>query len=186
MSNCYNIAMKFYFTLFSIFFKIGLFTLGGGYAMLPLIETEIVDKRNWIDKKEFLDLTAIAQSAPGVLAVNMAVFVGYKLRGLSGAVVAILGAVLPSFLIILLIAVFLRGFRHYPLVESIFMGIRPAVVALIAVPVFTLARAAGVTCKNAWVPIVCAGAVWLGGVSPVYIVLAAGVGGLVFFRERDK
>ena len=178
--------MKFYFSLFFIFFKIGLFTLGGGYAMLPLIEAEVVDRRRWIDKKEFLDLTALAQSAPGILAVNMAIFVGYKLRSLSGAVTATLGAVLPSFLIILLIAVFLRDFRHNPVVESVFRGIRPAVVALIAVPVFTLARAAGVTWKTAWVPVFCALAVWLGGLSPVYIVLLAGLGGWLFCREKAK
>lgn len=185
-AKCYNIAMKFYFSLFFIFFKIGLFTLGGGYAMLPLIEAEVVDKRRWIDKKEFLDLTALAQSAPGILAVNMAIFVGYKLRSLPGAVTATLGAVLPSFLIILLIAVFLRDFRHNPVVESVFRGIRPAVVALIAVPVFTLARAAGVTWKTAWVPVLCALAVWLGGLSPVYIVLLAGLGGWLFCREKAK
>ena len=131
-------------------------------------------------------MTALAQSAPGVLAVNMAVFVGYKLRFLLGAVTATLGAVLPSFLIILLIAVFLRDFRHIPVVESIFRGIRPAVVALIAVPVFTLARAAGVTWKTAWVPVLCALAVWLGGLSPVYIVLLAGLGGWLFCREKAK
>lgn len=185
-TNCYNIIMRYYLSLFSIFFKIGLFTLGGGYAMLPLIETEIVTKRNWIDKKEFLDLTALAQSAPGILAVNMAVFVGYKLRRLPGAIVCTLGAALPSFIIILLIALFLHNFRRYPLVERIFKGIRPAVVALIAVPVFTLARAAGVTWKNAWFPILCALAVWVGKCSPVYIVLLAGLGGWLFCREKAR
>lgn len=154
--------------------------------MLPLIEAEIVTKRNWIEKKEFLDLTALAQSAPGILAVNMAVFVGYKLSRLRGAVVCTLGAALPSFAIILAIALFLHNFRHNPLVERIFAGIRPAVVALIAVPVFTLARAAGVTWKNVWFPVLCALAVWVGKCSPVYIVLAAGVGGWLFCREKAK
>ena len=185
-TNCYNIIMRYYLSLFSIFFKIGLFTLGGGYAMLPLIEAEIVIKRNWIDKKEFLDLTALAQSAPGILAVNIAVFVGYKLRRLPGAVVCTLGAALPSFVIILLIALFLHNFRQYPLAERIFTGIRPAVVALIAVPVFTLARAAGITWKNIWFPIACALAVWLGKCSPVYIVLLAGLGGWLLCREKAQ
>ena len=84
--------MSIFFSLFWIFAKIGLFTLGGGYAMLPLIEAEIVDKHHWIDKKEFLDLTAMAQAAPGILAVNMAIFIGYKLAGLPGAAVTPLGA----------------------------------------------------------------------------------------------
>lgn len=176
--------MKTYFTLFFIFFKIGLFTLGGGYAMLPLIEAEIVTKRGWINNREFLDLTAMAQAAPGVLAVNMAVFVGYKLRSLPGALMTTLGAALPSFLIILAVALFFRDFRQNPVIARIFTGIRPAVVALIAVPVFTLARAAGVTWKSAWFPVLCALAVWWGKMSPAYVVLLAGLGGWLFCRRK--
>lgn len=178
--------MKMYFSLFFIFFKIGLFTLGGGYAMLPLIEAEIVHKRGWMDKKEFLDLTAMAQAAPGVLAVNMAIFAGYKLRSLPGALITTLGTALPSFLIILAIALFFRDFRQNPVVARIFTGIRPAVVALIAAPVFTLARAAGVTWKSAWFPVLCALAVWWGKVSPAYVVLLAGLGGWLLFRRKTQ
>ncbi len=172
--------------LFFIFSKIGLFTLGGGYAMLPLIETEITDKRQWISKKDFLDLTALAQAAPGILAVNMAIFTGYKMRGVSGAICAALGAVLPSFSIILLLALFFHNFRENQTVERIFKGIRPAVVALIAVPVFRLGKSAGITWKNVWFPILCALAVWLWHVSPMYIVLAAGLGGWLFCREAHR
>ncbi len=152
--------------------------------MLPLIETEITVRRRWINKKDFLDLTALAQAAPGILAVNMAVFTGYKLAGVPGAVCAALGAVLPSFVIILLIALFFHDFRTNPTVERIFKGIRPAVVALIALPVLRLSKAAGVTWKNAWLPAVCALAVWLGHVSPVYVVLAAGAGGWLCCRGK--
>ena len=172
--------------LFFIFSKIGLFTLGGGYAMLPLIETEITDSRAWMNKQDFLDLTALAQAAPGILAVNMAIFVGYKLRGVPGAICAALGAVLPSFSIILLIALFFRNFRDNPWIERIFKGIRPAVVALIAVPVFRLGKSAGISWKNAWLPVVCALAVWGWHVSPIYIVLAAGAGGWLFCWEKQK
>lgn len=168
--------------LFFIFSKIGLFTLGGGYAMLPLVEAEITDRRTWISKKDFLDLTALAQAAPGILAVNMAIFVGYKLRGVSGAICAALGAALPSFFIILLIAIFFHNFRENQLVESIFRGIRPAVVALIAAPVFRLSKGAGITWKNVWFPVFCALAVWLVHISPVYIIIAAGLGGWLFCR----
>ena len=150
--------------------------------MLPLIETEITDKRNWISKKDFLDLTALAQAAPGILAVNMAIFAGYKLRGVPGAICAALGAVLPSFSIILLIAIFFHNFRDNQTVERIFKAVRPAVVALIAVPVFRLGKSAGITWKNAWFPVACALLVWLLHVSPVYIVLAAGLGGWLFCR----
>jgi chromate transporter len=174
--------MKMCMQLFFIFSKIGLFTLGGGYAMLPLMEAELTHKRTWISKKDFLDLTALAQAAPGILAVNMAIFVGYKLRGVPGAVCAALGAILPSFIIILLIAIFFHNFRDNAMVERIFKGIRPAVVALIAAPVFRLGRSAGITWKTVWFPVLCALLVWLVYVSPVYIVVAAGLGGWLFCR----
>lgn len=165
--------------MFSTFFKIGLFTIGGGYAMIPLIEREVVGRHGWIDQREFADLLAVAQSVPGVFAVNMAIFIGYKHAGLRGSIVAALGTVLPSFLIILGIALFFQRFKEYALVENIFKGIRPAVVALIAVPTFNVARTAGIRWSNCWVPIVSALLIWLLGVSPVWIILAAVVVGLV-------
>ena len=123
---------RIYWQLFSDFFKIGAFTLGGGYAMIPIIESEVVGKRRWLRQEEFLDIIAIAQSCPGVFAINMSVFIGYKLRKLPGAISAALGSALPSLIIILLIAMFFSRFQDNPVVESIFRGIRPAVVALIA------------------------------------------------------
>ena len=103
--------MKIYWEFFTIFFKIGMFTIGGGYAMIPLIENEIVNKRQWISKEDFIDLLAISQSAPGVLAVNISIFIGFKLKKLPGAIVTTLGSVLPSFLIILAIAIFFQNFN---------------------------------------------------------------------------
>ena len=103
--------MNIYIEAFGIFFKIGAFTIGGGYAMVPLIENEIVTKRNWISKDDFIDLLAIAQSAPGILAVNISIFIGYKLRGIWGSLVTALGTVLPSFVIILAIAMFFHNFK---------------------------------------------------------------------------
>ena len=152
--------------------------------MLPLMEHEIAARRAWITQKDFLDLTALAQAAPGILAVNMAIFVGYKLRGVRGAVSAALGAVLPSFVIILAVAICFQDFRHNPFVERLFAGIRPAVVALIAVPVFRLGKSAGITCKTVWLPVLCALLVWQMHVSPVYIVLAAGLGGWLCCRRK--
>lgn len=125
-------------TIFLSFFKIGLFTFGGGYAMLPLIERELIAKRKWIEQKEFLDLLTLAQSVPGPIAVNTSVFVGYKVRGFGGAVAALLGAVLPSFVIILAIALFFADIRQNPVVDAAFKGMRPAVVALIIGPVISL------------------------------------------------
>ena len=131
--------------LFTTFFKIGIFTLGGGYAMIPIIEADVVDKHKWVERQEFLDLIAIAQSCPGVFAINISIFIGYKLKKLRGAIAAALGTALPSFIIILLIAMFFHRFQDNPVVASIFRGIRPAVVALIAVPTFNLARSAKIS-----------------------------------------
>ena len=130
-------------TIFVSFLKIGMFTFGGGYAMLPLIERELITKRKWIEQKEFLDLLTLAQSVPGPIAVNTAVFVGYKVRGLRGAAAALLGTVTPSFVIILAIAIFFAGIRQNPVVDAAFKGMRPAVVALIIGPVLTLSRGPG-------------------------------------------
>ncbi|MBQ8095767.1 MAG: chromate transporter [Prevotella sp.] len=166
--------------LFTTFFKIGIFTLGGGYAMIPIIEADVVDKHKWVERQEFLDLIAIAQSCPGVFAINISIFIGYKLKKLRGAIAAALGTALPSFIIILLIAMFFHRFQDNPVVASIFRGIRPAVVALIAVPTFNLARSAKISWATCWIPIAGALAIWLLGVSPILIILLAGLGGYVY------
>ena len=152
--------MNIYLEAFGIFFKIGAFTIGGGYAMVPLIENEIVTKRNWISKDDFIDLLAIAQSAPGILAVNISIFIGYKLRGIRGSLVTALGTVLPSFVIILAIAMFFHNFKDNPIVERIFKGIRPAVVALIAAPTFSMAKSAKVNRYTLWIPVISALLIW--------------------------
>lgn len=175
-----------YWESFRTFFKIGLFTLGGGYAMIPLIEAEIIEKKKWISKEDFLDLMAIAQSCPGIFAVNISIFIGYRLRGVKGGILTAFGTALPSFLIILLIALFFHHFQDNEIVAAIFRGIRPAVVALIAVPTFNLAKKANLNWKTFWIPIVSALLIWLLGVSPILIILCAGVGGFFLgkFRER--
>lgn len=172
--------MNIYFDGFKTFFKIGLFTLGGGYAMIPLIQEEVVNRHHWLDEKDFIDLLAVSQTIPGVFAVNMSINIGYRLRKLPGALVMALGTILPSFLIILAIAMFFHSFRDNPNVEAVFKGIRPAVVALIALPVFRLAKSARITLTNIWIPVFAALAIWLLGVSPVYIILAVGVGGYLY------
>ena len=117
--------------MFRTFFKVGAFTFGGGYAMLPLIQEEVVDKNKWLDDDEFLDIIAIAEVTPGPVAVNTSVYVGYKMEGFKGALVCTLGTILPSFLIILCIAMFFSQYRDNEIINKIFMGIRPAVAALI-------------------------------------------------------
>jgi len=153
-----------YSKLFFTFAKIGAFTFGGGWAMIAIMEREIVDKHAWLGKDEFMDRLAVAQSMPGVLAVNFAVAVGDKIAGTRGTVVAALGTILPSFLIMLAIAVFLTPdtIKNNPVVSKIFMGIRPAVVALILAPLVRNWKRAGITWKTAVIPVGAALLIWSG------------------------
>ena len=169
-----------YFRLFFSFFKIGTFTIGGGYAMIPLIQREVVDKRRWLTETEMLDAIALSQTLPGILAANIAAIVGQRLRGTPGALVAVVGNILMPILFIILIATFFRHFKDIPLVQHIFFGIRPAVVALIATPVFTLARKASVTLRTVWIPVLSALLISLFGVSPIQVILLALLGGWLY------
>ena len=178
-------------SLFATFFKIGAFTFGGGWAMISIIEREIVDKNHWIEKEEFLDLLAIAQSLPGILAVNIATAVGDKIKGGTGSMVAAAGTILPSFLIILAIAIFLTPeiIKNNKIVSAIFMGIRPAVVALIIAPVITSAKAAKLQWKTVWIPFVVALLISLdlGLISnPIFFIVLGGLGGLLFWWLPQK
>ena len=175
-----------YWQLFATFFKIGAFTFGGGWAMISIIEREIVDKHNWIERDDFLDLLAVAQSLPGILAVNIATAIGDKLRGMRGSILASAGTILPSFLIILVIAIFLTPdmIKNNLVISSIFMGIRPAVVALIIAPVITSARAAKLTLKTVWIPLVVALMISLdlgAASSPILYIVLGGLGGYLFW-----
>lgn len=169
-----------YWDSFKTFFKIGLVTFGGGYAMIPIIQSEVVDRHRWLTKEELLDLIAIAQSCPGVFAINISIFIGYKLKKTLGATVSAFATALPSFLIILLIAMFFHQFQDNAVVAAIFRGIRPAVVALIAVPTFRLAQSANITLTNCWIPIACALAIWALGVSPILVIIVAGLAGYIY------
>jgi len=177
--------------LFIVFFKIGAFTFGGGWAMISIIEKEIVDKKHWVSKEEFLDLLAVAQSIPGILAVNMAVAVGDKLRGRRGAIVAALGTIIPSFTMILIIAIFLTPemIKSNETLNNIFRGIRPAVVALIIAPVISAARTAKIGWKTVAIPIVVALLIWskLPIVSnPIIFIVLGGLGGYIWLRRQHS
>lgn len=190
-----NINLK----LFTTFFKIGAFTFGGGWAMISLLEKDIVDRNRWIEKEEFLDLLAISQSLPGIMAVNVAISVGYKLSKLKGSIFAALGTILPSFLIILAIAMFLTPdtIKNNHTLSSIFMGIRPAVVALILAPVFTTAKSAKINSKNFFIPLIIAFMIWVdvpnvNGLplsvvsSPVFYIILGGVFGYIIHKRNFK
>ncbi|MFI3331176.1 MAG: chromate transporter [Rikenellaceae bacterium] len=170
--------------LFTSFMKIGIFTFGGGYAMIALIQKEIVEKRGWVKKDDFLELLTIAQTAPGPLALNSSVFVGYRVMGLKGALLAVIGVVLPSFLIILLVAMFFSRIKDNDYVEAAFKGMRPAVVALIVAPVFSLAR--NLNPAQMAVAVVTVVAVWYFGFSPIYCIIVGAVGGIAWMKTNIK
>lgn len=159
--------------------------------MISIIEREIVDKHHWIEREGFLDLLAIAQSLPGILAVNIATSVGDKTRGLKGSMAAAAGTILPSFLIILAIAIFLTPdiIKNNRTVASIFMGIRPAVVALIVAPVISSARAAKLTLKTMWIPVLVALMISLDmgfASNPVLYIVLGALGGWAVWKFRKK
>ncbi|MBO6027009.1 MAG: chromate transporter [Bacteroidales bacterium] len=178
--------MKTAWQLFSTFFKIGAFTLGGGYAMLSMVEKAVVDQKKWIPSDEFWDMIAIVQSLPGVFAVNTALYVGHKIAGKRGAAAAMLGAIIPSIVIILLLATIFKEYRELPVVERIFKGIRPCVVALILAPSLRMIKSAKITWKTAIIPISTVLLIWWCKVSPVYVILAAIVGSLIYALILNK
>ena len=167
--------MNIYLDIFTCFAKIGAFTIGGGYAMIPIIQKEVVDKRGWISEEDFMDVLAISQSAPGILAVNISIFLGHKLRGPRGSIVATLGSTLPSFTIILLIAMFFAGYQDNPTVMAIFKGIRPVVVSLIAVPMINMAKKAKLNFFTGALAVLTALLIIFLKVSPLYILLVVAV-----------
>ena len=169
-------------SLFLVFAKIGAFTIGGGYAMIPIIEREM-KRRGWIPEEELPDIVALSQSAPGLLAVNISIFAGHRLRGVRGSIVATLGSILPSFVAILLIAMVFTAFRDNVYVQRAFLGIRPAVIA---VPMLNMAR----KCNRSWWAWCLSGAALAGvallGFSPIYIILVTLVVAVAvtYYRQR--
>lgn len=168
--------MKKSLQLFATFFKIGAFTLGGGYAMLSMVEKAVVDQKKWIDADEFWDMIAVIQSLPGVFAVNTALYVGHRIDGTRGAVAAMLGAIIPSITIILLLATVFHEYRDLPVVERIFKGIRPCVVALILAPSLRMVKSAKLNWKTAIIPLATVFLIWWCKISPAYVIIAAIVG----------
>ena len=172
--------------LFVTFMKIGGFTLGGGAAMIPLMEQQIVTRHQWLSHSEFMDVMAVSQATPGVFAVNMASHIGYKVGGVRSGIIASMGVVFPSLVIILLIAIIFSRFRDNQWVEAAFMGIRPAVVALLIVPVFKMGKTARVTWSNVWIPVLST-ALIIYGITPAIIILVAGIAGFLYgLTKKDN
>ena len=157
--------------LFLSFLKIGAFTIGGAYAMIPLIKTEVCQKRHWLSEEEFLDGIAAAQSCPGPIAVNTSIYVGYHVQGRWGVVAAVLGTIIPSTVSIILIAMLFNKYTDQILVQKAFNALKPAVVALIAVPLIEMSKKSGMNLKNMWFPISVAVLVGVFTISPAYLIL---------------
>ena len=180
--------MNIYLKIFTCFAKIGAFTIGGGYAMIPIIQREVVEKNKWIEEQDFLDVLAISQSAPGILAVNISIFLGYRLRGTKGSIVATIASCLPPFLIILMVAMFFTNFKDNEYVIKAFKGIRPVVVALIGVPMIDMIKATKMRWWS-WVIVISSMTlVCFLKVSPVYILICVIVMALFisWYKERRR
>ncbi|MDD3308122.1 MAG: chromate transporter [Acetobacterium sp.] len=167
-------------TVFTTFFKIGLFTFGGGYAMIPLIEYEIVERHHWIESKDILDIFAIAEATPGVIAVNTATFVGYKVAGFWGSLLATLGVVIPSLTIISLIALFFQEFQSLEWVGYAFKGVRAGVVVLILGAVVKMAQKGEYTPLTVLILILTFGLASFTDINIIYLLLGGAVTGLIY------
>ena len=173
--------------LFVTFLKIGTFTVGGGPSMIPLIERDAVFNKEWITKEEFVDMIALAQSIPGPIAVDASVFIGYRVAGIPGSICAVFGSIFSAFVVILLIAMYFTNIAKDKNVEAIFKGIRPAVVALLAVPVIRMSKSAKISKKTVIIPIVTVILVAFFNINAVYIIIVSALGGLLyglFIRRR--
>lgn len=172
--------------MFVTFFKIGAFTFGGGFAMIPIIKQEVVENKKWIKDEDFIDIISIAQSSPGPIAVNSSIYVGYKIRGFSGALISALGTVMPSFLIILLIAKFFSSFSDNIIIEKVFMGIRPAVVALILSAIYGLVRNAHFNYKQIILAIITSLLIVFLDINPIYMIIIGITVSIVINKHKEK
>lgn len=174
-------------TLFISFFKIGAFTIGGGYAMLPVMQKDLVDRLGWLDEQEFMETIAVTQSAPGAIAVNTAIFIGKRMAGLPGVAAAGLGVILPSFLIILTIAMFFQNILNWTPAVNFFAGVRPAVVALIANVAWKMGRKLIINKFNLVLFLIAlALLILVPNLHPVWIILGSGITTILWTSARTQ
>lgn len=172
--------------LFVSIFKIGAFTFGGGYAMIPLIEKEVVTNKGWLTKEEFMDILVVAQSLPGALAINTSIFLGYRIAGIIGALVSLLAVALPSFIIILIIAAFFMQFRNNYYVNAAFNGITAAVPMLVLAGAISLSKGLGKGVRTIITIIIALVALVFFNIHPVLVIIISGIYGALFLREKVK
>lgn len=167
--------------LFLTFLKIGAFSFGGGYAVLSLIQEEVIESNGWITPEEFIDIVAIAEMTPGPIAVNSSTFVGYKVGALAGSAIATLGVVLVPVTITLLIAIYYNKFKHLEQVNWVIRGIRPAVLGLIAAACFKIGKVSIVDFKGAVIALLVFAGVYKLKINPIIAILISGVLGIIFY-----
>ncbi len=172
--------------MFFTFLKIGAFTFGGGFAMIPIIQKEVVENRSWMKDEDFLDTISIAQSSPGAIAVNTSILVGYKIEGFKGALICTFATVLPSFSIILLVAVFFSQFSNSHIFEKIFSGIRPVIVALIFSAVYKLMTKAHLRYVDFTIAIIATLTMVIFQITPIYIIIFGVLARVVYNRIKNK
>ena len=176
--------MKKVLEMFIAFFKIGAFTFGGGYAMIPLIEEEVVNNKKWISKNEFMDVLVVSQSLPGALAVNCSIFLGYKIGGALGAIMALLAVILPSFLIIIIIAAFFMQFRDNYYVNAAFKGITAAVPMLVLVGAVSLSKGLEKNSRTIITIIIALIALTIFNFHPIMVIILSAIYGSIFLRKK--
>ena len=176
--------MKIIFDIFLSIFKIGAFTFGGGYAMIPLIEQEVVNNKKWLNKDEFMDVLVVAQSLPGAMAINASIFLGYRIAGILGAISALIAVILPSFIIIILIAAFFMQFRNNYYVNAAFMGITAAVPMLVLVGAISLAKGIPKNLRSLITILISLIALIFFHINPVVVIIVSGVYGAIFLRGK--
>ncbi|MDI3481505.1 MAG: chromate transporter [Tepidanaerobacteraceae bacterium] len=181
----HKLSLKEMLIMFWAFFKIGTFTLGGGFAMIPLMKVEMVDKQKWIKEEEFLDIIAVTQSAPGAVAINSSIYIGYRLAGFLGSVIATLGTVLPSFLIILCVVSFYADMKANPYVKKAFCGIYPAIVVLILAAAINLWKAAFRDKAGIVIALLSLAALVVFDVHPILVIVVSGLVG-IFLKKTAK
>lgn len=172
--------------LFITFFRIGLFTFGGGYAMIPMIERELVKRKKWISRNDIIDIFALSQTIPGAISVNASAFIGHRVAGKRGTIVALLGVILPSFVIIIVIAAFFMKFQDYPIVQKAFLGIRTGIVALILLAAIRMGKASIVDKATFLIALITVALLLFLQLHPIIIIIAGAISGVLLYNLNPK
>jgi chromate transporter len=172
--------MNILLDLFVTFLKIGTFTVGGGPSMIPLIEKKAVHEKKWISKEDFVDMLALAQTAPGPIAIDASAYVGYRVAGIPGSICAVLGSIFTGYLAIIVIVIYFTNMNDNKIVQGVFMGIRPAVVALLAVPALTIGKSTKINRKTIIIPIITIVLVVVFNITPIYLIIVSAIMGILY------